>query len=70
MDIPKQWYWCGKKCHLVKIIKDDDIDIVVYKHWLKTRQNWNYVAEERWLVEISIDAERTIMAGKQKQVEL
>lgn len=65
MDIPKQWYWCGKKCHLVQIIKDGDVEIVVYKHWLKTRQRWNYVTEERWLVEMSIDAERTILTAKQ-----
>lgn len=57
MDIPKQWYWCGKKCHLVQIAKDGDIDIVVYKKWLKNRQCWNYVAEERWLVEIQIQKE-------------
>lgn len=58
MEIPDQWHWCGKKCHLVQNIKDGDSDIVVYKHWLKSRQSWNYVAEERWLVEIQIEKEK------------
>jgi hypothetical protein len=64
MDIPKQWYWCGKKCHLVQIIKDGDAEIVVYKHWLKTRQYWNYVAEERWIVEMQIEKEKEIQTGR------
>lgn len=46
-----------EKCHLVQIIKDGDAEIVVYKQWIKTRQHWNYVAEERWLIEIQIEKE-------------
>ncbi|VTP12680.1 hypothetical protein PUATCC27989T_00492 [Phytobacter ursingii] len=57
MDIPKTWYW-GNKCHLVQIIKDGDEEIVIYKHWMRHRQRWNYVAEERWLVEHMIQREK------------
>lgn len=58
MEIPKTWYWCRKKCHLIQIINDGETEIVVYKQWLKTRQRWTYIAEERWLVEHQIQREK------------
>ena len=46
-DIPKSWYWRGRKRHLVTEVTDGDKQVLVYKEWSANKQRWIYHAEER-----------------------
>lgn len=47
-DLPKSWLLNGVRYHLVCEHKDGDEHVVVHKHWLKSKQRWEYGADEKW----------------------
>jgi len=53
--LPVTWMWRGQKQHLVSESMDGETKLVTYKHWLKSKQKWAYVTEERWLVELTLE---------------
>lgn len=53
--LPVTWMWRGQKQHLVSESMDGETRLVTYKHWLKTKQRWSYVTEERWIVDLTIE---------------
>ena len=53
--LPVTWMWRGQKQHLVSESMDGDTKLVTYKHWLKYKQKWVYVTEERWLVDYTLE---------------
>lgn len=54
-ELPVTWMWRGQKQHLVSESTDGETKLVTYKHWLKSKQRWAYVTEERWLVDYTLE---------------
>lgn len=50
------FYYCGAKCHIVKVIEDCGKVIVVHKHWSKRNQVRRY----------NVDSERLVLMLQQK----
>lgn len=55
MSIPKIWYWRDEKRHLVAELNDGDIELVVYKYWISSRQIWSYKTETKKIIEYEIE---------------
>ena len=54
MDIPKSWTWRDEKRHLVDLINDEETELVVYKHWLSSKQRWAYKTEPKSIIEYEL----------------
>ena len=54
MDIPKSWTWRDEKRHLVALINDEETELVVYKHWLSSKQRWAYKTEPKSIIEYEL----------------
>lgn len=54
MDIPKSWTWRDEKRHLVAFVKDEGTELVVYKHWLTSKQRWAYRTEPKAIIEYEL----------------
>lgn len=54
MDIPKSWTWRDEKRHLVALINDEVTELVVYKHWLSSKQRWAYKTEPKSIIEYEL----------------
>lgn len=51
MDIPKSWRWGNSRYRLVAEHYDGSVQLVIYKHWVKSKQCWQYFTDERSSVE-------------------
>lgn len=54
MSIPSTWTWRDEKRHLVAEINDGETQLVVYKHWLRSRQEWAYKIEPKSIIEFEL----------------
>ena len=52
--IPSTWKWNNEKRHLVAEINDGDTPLVVYKHWLSSKQRWAYKTEPKSIIEYEL----------------
>ena len=53
-EIPKTWNILGTKYHLVGELRDDEVELVVYKYWRPQKQRWQYCTELRVVVLMEI----------------
>lgn len=54
MNIPERWGWREETRHLVAEIKDGEVDLVVYKQWLPSKQRWAYKTEPKSIIEFEL----------------
>jgi len=60
MTIPKTWLVGKKKHHLVSMLNDGEVELVVYKYWLQSKQRWLYLTEEREVVEMELELVKSL----------
>lgn len=68
MALPKRWKNSRfELCHLITEIKDGDTELVISKRWYAGKKRWEYVCEEKWLVEWTIKQTRDYLKKKKQR---